>query len=538
MAPASILVHPLLGIAYKGLTGARHVHCTPEGPSKGAREAGSENIPASTTRFRSLEGDAVKSASYRPIQIATIGLISLVVLALSISAALTWREETRLGAAQDQMQQMHVFQRAHLRLQATLAGGLSGRWLASEKKWLELRREIEGLIRLGGHLDPRTPLKLGLIRLTLSGPVINPRSTLLAASQLMWEISEAENAAQERMLESMRVDTATQLRLELAAPVALLGFGVVILLTLRRRIINPLTALESLIARLAEGDFRPASIDEVDPIVSPVFENFNLLTTRLGDLEAAHRERAETLEHEVRAATRALLAQQRSLARAERLAATGELAASVAHELRNPLAGIHMTLGNLQREVDNPEHAERMNLMQAEIMRLSKLLTDLLNSARHQPEAQVAIQLAGVVKELLSITRYQLSPNIELEAHIEPDLACRAPESALRQALLNLILNAAAAVSDHGGRVTIEGVAEPDRERVRITVTDDGPGFPDELLARGIRPFFSTREHGTGLGLAVVQRVVRDAGGQIELSNREPHGARVTLLLPLAPENG
>ena len=144
----------------------------------------------------------------------------------------------------------------------------------------------------------------------------------------MWEISEAENAAQERMLESMRVDTATQLRLELAAPAALLGFGVIMLLTLRRRIINPLTALEKMISRVAEGDFSPAPVDDFDPLVSPVFENFNLLTTRLSELEVAHRERAETLEHEVRAATRALLAQQRSLSRAERLAATGELAAS------------------------------------------------------------------------------------------------------------------------------------------------------------------------------------------------------------------
>ena len=150
----------------------------------------------------------------------------------------------------------------------------------------------------------------------------------------------------------------------------------------------------------------------------------------------------------------------------------------------------------------------------------------------------MAIQLASVVEELLSITRYQLSPSIKLEARIDPSLACRAPESALRQALLNLILNAAAAVAENGGRVVIEGAAEPDRQNVRITVTDDGSGFPPELLENGIRPFFSTREHGTGLGLAVVQRVVRDAGGQIELENCKPHGARVTLLLPLANDDG
>ena len=81
----------------------------------------------------------MKSTSYRPIQIATVGLISLVVLALSISAALTWQEEGRLAIAQDQMQRMHSFQRSHLRLQATPASGLSGRWLANEGQWRELR---------------------------------------------------------------------------------------------------------------------------------------------------------------------------------------------------------------------------------------------------------------------------------------------------------------------------------------------------------------------------------------------------------------
>ena len=81
-----------------------------------------------------------------------------------------------------------------------------------------------------------------------------------------------------------------------------------------------------------------------------------------------------------------------------------------------------------------------------------------------------------------------------------------------------------------GGEIVIE--AKQEGRMLRITVSDDGPGFPPELLASGIRPYFSTRERGTGLGLAMVSRFTRDVGGSLDLANRQPRGAQVTLVLP------
>jgi signal transduction histidine kinase len=282
---------------------------------------------------------------------------------------------------------------------------------------------------------------------------------------------------------------------------------------------------------LADGRFTPAPVDEhVDPFLLPLHRQFNELARRLQELEAAHRTQEESLHAKVRAATGQLLDQQRSLARAERLAATGELAASVAHELRNPLAGLQMTLSNLRAELHDAELTERVDLMIHEVARLTRLLNELLDAARHAPEPARPLRLAELVDEMLALTRYQLAASVRLESGVDPAFTCRMPLDRLRQALLNLILNAAGALGERAGVIRIDAAAEGGL--LRIAVTDDGPGFPPELLNSGIRPFFSTRERGTGLGLAMVRRFARDLGGTLELTNVEPHGARVTLVLP------
>jgi len=237
----------------------------------------------------------------------------------------------------------------------------------------------------------------------------------------------------------------------------------------------------------------------------------------------------------VRAATRALLEQQRSLARAERLAATGELAASVAHELRNPLAAIHLALQNLRGEMRDADLSLRVDRVVQEVERLTRLLNQLLDASRHAPEPSREIQLAGLVAELLELTRHQLPTTIALENRVEPSLTCRLPQDRLRQSLLNLLLNAAAALGE-AGVITI--AARREGEKIRIEVSDDGPGFAAEIIDGGIRPFASTREQGTGLGLAIVRRFARDMGGEVTLSNCTPHGARVTLLLPSQTDHG
>ena len=262
----------------------------------------------------------------------------------------------------------------------------------------------------------------------------------------------------------------------------------------------------------------------------PLHEQLNTVSARLQELEAAHRARTLSLEEAVGVTTRKVLEQQRELSRAERLAATGELAASVAHELRNPLAGIQVTLANLRADLGDGDAGERIDLVLNEVSRLTRLLNSLLDSARHRPEPPRDVRLAPLVDELLSLTRSQLPDAVRVETQVDPSLICRVPPDRLRQALLNLVLNSGAALGEKGGAIHINAATAGDR--VQLSVADDGPGFPPEVLENGIRPFFSTREHGTGLGLSLVRRFAREMGGELALSNRVPHGAEVKLTLP------
>jgi signal transduction histidine kinase len=139
------------------------------------------------------------------------------------------------------------------------------------------------------------------------------------------------------------------------------------------------------------------------------------------------------------------------------------------------------------------------------------------------------VRLAGLVGDLLSLARYQAPPRVALQADILDDPVCVLPAAGLRQALLNLLLNAIQAV-DGDGQVTL--AARRENGQLLLWVEDEGPGFPEEMLRAGVRPFATGRVGGTGLGLAMVRRFVRDHDGELELANREPHGARVTLRLP------
>jgi signal transduction histidine kinase len=282
---------------------------------------------------------------------------------------------------------------------------------------------------------------------------------------------------------------------------------------------------------LAQGEFTPVHVEQADPVLHPLFVNYNHLVMRLEQLEREHRAHAQSLKREVRFATEALLEQQRGLARAERLAATGALAASVAHELRNPLAAVQLTLRNLKGELQDPDVIERLDLVTGELTRLGRLVNELLDMSRHVPEPSRPFDLAESVEQLLTLTRYQLPPEVHLQSEIREGLICRLPEDRVRQALLNLILNGTRALETTGGAVTVS--ARTEGATLRITVSDDGPGFPPDLLRRRIpSPFVSASESGTGLGLTMVHRFARDLGGELELSNHEPHGARVTLTLP------
>jgi signal transduction histidine kinase len=229
---------------------------------------------------------------------------------------------------------------------------------------------------------------------------------------------------------------------------------------------------------------------------------------------------------------------ERRLAQGERLAALGQMAATVAHEVRNPLSAIK-SIAQVMREDEqlSSEYGRDLNLIVGETDRLSRSVTQLLNYARTTPPAIApcrADELAQSVTELFRAEAAAASIELECVATTAQELdGVRA--AATRDALSNLLLNALQATPANG-RIRIE--TRTDDANLLFTVTDSGPGIAKELRERIWEPFFTTRQRGTGLGLAIVRKRMEDIGGTTRLlaDGEVTEGARFELRLPLRAE--
>ncbi|CAL1239999.1 sensor histidine kinase [Candidatus Methylocalor cossyra] len=476
----------------------------------------------------------MKAFSYRYAQLRGWAVLGLLLLVLVVLGGMIWRNLERFETMQAYVTYAHRIQQVTSDLQVALTDYfvLHNKRL-DEGKWSRLSAEIVGLARNDHHVARDTPERLAELShtiraLTAEGSTPEQQEALLMHALVITNaMMDAEALERERLLEDIGRTTRAEVELALGIVATLL---VLVGLFLRYRVMAPLNDLKELLLRLAREDYTPIDTHNIDPLLLPVFASYNEMVRHLAELEEAKRHYAESLEAEVRSATRALLEQQADLARTERLAAVGELAAGIAHELRNPLAGIQMSCANLRKELTEPEQAERVSLIIEELKRMGRLLNELLDQSKHTPAPVRDFNLPTLIRELVSLTRYQIPPGIQLEFQGPEHLPCRLPECRLRQSLLNLILNSAQALKDGRGHILIE--AQPQGDRIALTVSDDGPGFTKEMIDSGIRPFATGRPGGTGLGLAMVQRFVRDLGGQLSLDNRVPHGARVRLLIP------
>jgi PAS domain S-box-containing protein len=225
---------------------------------------------------------------------------------------------------------------------------------------------------------------------------------------------------------------------------------------------------------------------------------------------------------------------QAELVKRERLAALGELAAVVAHEVRNPLGVIFNSVSSLKRLDPGGEAPMLLEMVGEEADRLNRIVGDLLDFARpHEPALRpeaVPALLQSVREAALAAT----SAAVQIALEVPGDLP-RVPLDArmLRQALLNLVVNAIQAMP-RGGAVTLRAGRglRGGRPHLRLEVSDTGPGIPAGTAERMFQPFFTTKATGTGLGLAVVKRIVEDHRGEVTVDSREGQGSTFTLWLP------
>lgn len=459
------------------------------------------------------------------------GVLLIVAGALAVGY-LNLRNLQRIQLISERLSDLERFRELRQRLEVSLLDQVreaipTGSFLVED-----VLLQVQNALALEARLDPETTAGLRRIESLLSRRGLVSRETLIAALEVAGAIAERETQGQAELLRRVQEDGRRELFTGVAGLLALAGLTVIAAWLLPKRLLDPLADLRLQFADLGAGRFGEVSLKGVDSALLPLFEHYNTMVGRLAELEAERRARAETLESEVRAGARALLDQQRVLANAERMAAVGETAAGMAHELRNPLAGILAALENLQREVEDPSLALRLGLLHKEAERVVRLLNDYLAASRHAPERAMPTDVGELVEDLLALLRYQAPPGLRLEAHVQEGLRLDLPPGRVRQTLMNLVGNSLQALGASEGTVAVS--AHRREGLLHLEVRDDGPGFPPELLGVAGQPFRTGRANGTGLGLATVQRTVRDLGGSMTITNPESGGASVVLTLPCA----
>jgi two-component system, NtrC family, sensor kinase len=308
----------------------------------------------------------------------------------------------------------------------------------------------------------------------------------------------------------------------------------------RRRVVRPVAAILEGTRRIARAQLdQEIKVDDRGEL-GVLAGSFNEMTRALrrveGDLKALNVE----LEHKVEERTADLRRAQAALVQSEKLSSLGQLSASIAHEINNPLAGILTFAKLVTRELEAavPDPARRatltrnLALVEREAGRCSAIVRNLLDFARERPLRLEPVDVNAAVLESLQLVGHKLEmAGFRLERRLGALPNVRADFGELRQAVVNLTLNAMEAMGE-GGTLTIETRAAEGGRTVEVVVEDTGPGIPPEILRKIFDPFFTTKEKGTGLGLSVVYGIVQRHGGRIDVENLAGRGARFVIRLP------
>ncbi len=292
-----------------------------------------------------------------------------------------------------------------------------------------------------------------------------------------------------------------------------------ILVVLSVSVRRPMLELQDKIARVRLGDMdvRVSFADRKDEI-GDLGRDFNEMVQQL----KSSREEIQHLHHS-------------QMSRAEHFATLGELAAGLAHEIRNPLAGIAGVLEIVGRDLpeDSPARAVMADAKQ-EAVQINRILTELLETARPRPPQFRPVDLAATVEHAVVFARQQaVTKRIHIELEVKRELPpVEHDPNQINQVLLNLLLNAVQSM-DKEGTIHVSVDSDEQGESALITVADEGKGIAPEHIANIFRPFFTTKGHGTGLGLSLAKRTVETHGGKIEVSSEVGKGTQFMIVLPV-----
>lgn len=221
--------------------------------------------------------------------------------------------------------------------------------------------------------------------------------------------------------------------------------------------------------------------------------------------------------------------------RRERLTEMGDLAAGVAHEIRNPLNAISIAAQRLLSEFDvgegETEARQFIGQIRSEAGRLNEIINRFLSMARGKSEAVTGIDISKTARETIELLRYgHRDKRIVIEDDIQEGITASVSEDRLKQLIINLVKNGMEAVAETGGRVKLT-LTETDGHPV-LLISDNGPGIPEDIRDKIFSPYFTTRKEGTGLGLSIVHQIVEEFKAEIEIDSRENQGATFKITFP------
>ncbi|MCK4304717.1 MAG: HAMP domain-containing protein [Candidatus Eisenbacteria sp.] len=304
------------------------------------------------------------------------------------------------------------------------------------------------------------------------------------------------------------------------------------------------------------GGARAVSVMELDePIVvkaggelHELADSFNVMRERLKVALGELHEFTQHLEHKVEERSQQLIEARQKLIQSDRMASLGQLAASVAHEINNPLSGVLNLSMLMQRILTNDglpserveDFRRYLSSVSNETARVGRIVSDLLSFSRRSKPQTADADLNEIVGQTISLISHKLElAGIHLDLWLDPNLPkIHCDRSQMQQVVINLVMNAAEAMVE-GGRVIARTRLDPGQESTVLEVEDSGTGIPDEILSRIYDPFFTTKEEGkgVGLGLAVVYGIVEAHGGTIEVKSKVNEGTTFTVKLPIHGES-
>jgi signal transduction histidine kinase len=289
------------------------------------------------------------------------------------------------------------------------------------------------------------------------------------------------------------------------------------------RFTRPIKDLSVAARRVATGDFAVRVAADRNDEIGALSGAFNEMTAGLG--------RARELELK--------------LHQVEKAAVVGRLASAIAHEIRNPLNYINLTLDHLRSSFAPEDDAKRQTFirladqLKAEVQRINRHITDFLKYSRPSTLQLQPLDLRDEAEDALRVIAGQaaergVSTSIEQSGSLP---LVTADKDSLRSVFTNLLINGLEAIDGSGGTLEVR-LRSDETNRARVEISDSGSGIAADDIAKIFEPYYSTKETGTGLGLAIVKKAIDDHGGSINVSSKQGSGTTFTIILPIQPDGG